>query len=409
MVAPQLVVIADDLTGAADTAGAFAANDLSVILSLSGAEVPAADVLSLSTDCRDAGQGDVRQRVLATLERARQHGEPDHWFHKIDSALRGHPGAEIPLILEAIGRSIAVCVPALPDQGRTVRGGSILIGGEPLHETALGAGKATSSIRSIVSEITSIESVEIGLDDVRAGTDFLASYGQETNPLLVIVDAETDRDLDLIAMQLLRRSDVLPAGSAGLGAAMAGALKLSTRTHPALPRERWSGPVLSVAGSAHAVCARQVEEARKQGVVVVRPAQIESRWTASEVNALRDSLAFHLREGHDTILTTAGLPRSSLDGQVLAGQLAWVAAGPILAGLCGGLVLTGGDIAAAVCLQIDGEYLHIRGEVSAAIPWGILGGGPCSGMPVVTKAGSFGGPDALLDANTRVHLYNSNS
>lgn len=409
MTAPQLVVIADDLTGAADTAGAFATSDLSVILSLSGTEIPAADVLSLSTDCRDAGAGDVRQRVLATLERARSQGEPDHWFQKIDSALRGHPGAEIPLILQEINKSIAVCVPALPDQGRTVRDGSILVNGEPLHKTSLGAEKQTSSIHSIIADVAAIEYVEVGLATLRAGADFLAGYAPARNPLLIIVDAETDDDLDRIAMQLIRRPDVLPVGSAGLGAAIAAGLGLSSHIAPNLPRDAWRGPVLAVVGSAHDASARQVETARENGMSVVRPAQIDARWNANEVNALRDALEKQLRTGKDTILTTSGMPLSSLDGQVLADQLAWVAAGPILAGICGGLVLTGGDIAAAVCSQIDGDYLHIQGEVSPAIPWGILGGGPCSGMPVVTKAGSFGGPEALLAASAQIRLHNSDS
>jgi uncharacterized protein YgbK (DUF1537 family) len=64
-------------------------------------------------------------------------------------------------------------------------------------------------------------------------------------------------------------------------------------------------------------------------------------------------------------------------------------------GIVGGLMLTGGDTAAAVCTRLDAEFLWLRGEVLPAMPWATLGAGPLQDFPIVTKAGSFGGPDAI--------------
>jgi uncharacterized protein YgbK (DUF1537 family) len=42
--------------------------------------------------------------------------------------------------------------------------------------------------------------------------------------------------------------------------------------------------------------------------------------------------------------------------------------------------------------------MRLYGEVDAGMPWGRLIGGPADGLPVVTKAGGFGGDDALVQA-----------
>jgi uncharacterized protein YgbK (DUF1537 family) len=60
------------------------------------------------------------------------------------------------------------------------------------------------------------------------------------------------------------------------------------------------------------------------------------------------------------------------------------------------MVLTGGDVAAAVCARLGARAIWLRGEVEPAIPWGSLDGGAMPGMPIVTKAGSFGRPGTLL-------------
>jgi uncharacterized protein YgbK (DUF1537 family) len=63
--------------------------------------------------------------------------------------------------------------------------------------------------------------------------------------------------------------------------------------------------------------------------------------------------------------------------------------------LAGGLVLTGGDVAASACRALGARTLWLRGEVLSAIPWGTLSGEDIDGLPVVTKAGSFGPPEAI--------------
>ena len=60
------------------------------------------------------------------------------------------------------------------------------------------------------------------------------------------------------------------------------------------------------------------------------------------------------------------------------------------------MVLTGGDVAAAVSRALGASALWLEGEITPGIPRGMLEGGRLHASQVVTKAGSFGDDNALL-------------
>ena len=75
-------------------------------------------------------------------------------------------------------------------------------------------------------------------------------------------------------------------------------------------------------------------------------------------------------------------------------QLRW--SWELLAPLRAPLVLSGGDTASLVCRALDVRAIELCREVAPGIPYGILHGGPFDGLPVATKSGGFGCPDALM-------------
>ena len=66
---PQLVIVADDLTGAADTGACFAGAGFATVIPLSGTTIPDADVVVLSTDSRDMSASDAARAVTAAIAR----------------------------------------------------------------------------------------------------------------------------------------------------------------------------------------------------------------------------------------------------------------------------------------------------------------------------------------------------
>lgn len=122
MTGPRLAIIADDLTGALDSAAPFAAISGGVLVatrpdSLGDALAASPGVVAVSTRSREIGAEAARERVARVLA-----GLPAgvRVFKKIDSRLKGNIAAE----LSAIGGPLLV-LPAIPDFGRIVVDGSV--------------------------------------------------------------------------------------------------------------------------------------------------------------------------------------------------------------------------------------------------------------------------------------------
>jgi uncharacterized protein YgbK (DUF1537 family) len=61
------------------------------------------------------------------------------------------------------------------------------------------------------------------------------------------------------------------------------------------------------------------------------------------------------------------------------------------------MFLSGGDTALAVMERLEVAALRLEREPAGGLGCGVLCGGPLSGIPVFTKAGSFGGPETLVE------------
>ena len=81
---PQLVIVADDLTGAADTGACFAAGGLVTVIRLSDTMVPNADVAIVSTESRDLDGSAAAEAVRSALIAigADQGGARPRWIYK---------------------------------------------------------------------------------------------------------------------------------------------------------------------------------------------------------------------------------------------------------------------------------------------------------------------------------------
>src|ERR1051325_11297817 len=96
----EVVLIADDLTGACDAGAQFAAAGLRTIVPLADEADSDAEVVAFSTESRDIDAGESRRRMRQVAAKMRRFA-PRIIFKKIDSTLRGNTGIEIVAALEA--------------------------------------------------------------------------------------------------------------------------------------------------------------------------------------------------------------------------------------------------------------------------------------------------------------------
>ena len=132
-----MIVIADDITGAAEIAGiAFErGEEVRLICGCDTATLSTDVTTVIATDTRSMGE---EEAAAETKRISAAFGSPEGKevvFKKTDSALRGHVVAELTALMEVTGYERAVYLPANPSKGRVIRNGIYYINNIPIHET----------------------------------------------------------------------------------------------------------------------------------------------------------------------------------------------------------------------------------------------------------------------------------
>lgn len=406
-------ILADDLTGATDTGVQFARVGADVLV-LAGLErLPEKlnrpwDVLVVNSDSRNNTPTEARSRVRTALDYLEREKCP-LMYKKVDSTLRGNLAPELEVVLE--GGARGYLAPAFPLIGRTVEDGCLWVDGVPLHRSEMGGEGRIAVHSSRVADLIgtrlgggagaiSVAQVEQGAAALGRALEELSAEGAP----VVICDATTQEHLGILAEALLPRlRGAVIVGSAGMAREMAARLVTATTDPPAYS-PRTAGALLVVAGSFSSVTKSQAEYlAAQEGVsqVMVDPASLDGACAGRQQASIMAGAVSAARSRSSALLlrvADAGKPeaksfraRSLRLNRFLGETVSRIARHPGLRGI----VLTGGDIAAA-CIAALGAYgVRLGSEVAPGIPQGWLVGGDHDGLPVVTKAGAFGGEDAL--------------
>ncbi|MGD8297178.1 MAG: four-carbon acid sugar kinase family protein, partial [Desulfobacterales bacterium] len=136
-----IVIIADDLTGAADTGVQFCPfYDDTILLSylqLADAVAPTpGSALALYTNSR-ALEMMAAQKRLRSVARGLSELKPFQIYKKMDSCLRGNPGTETEALMDELEYEASFIAPAFPEMGRTTVNGNHLVHGIPVGQTEI--------------------------------------------------------------------------------------------------------------------------------------------------------------------------------------------------------------------------------------------------------------------------------
>jgi len=133
-----MIVIADDITGAAEMAGITFSQGQQVRLvcggSVCGCGTATYGTTVIATDTRSMSEAEAVAEIHRITSAFTHHTSAI--FKKTDSALRGHVVAELSALMEATGYQRAVYLPANPSKGRIIKNGIYYINHVPIHETA---------------------------------------------------------------------------------------------------------------------------------------------------------------------------------------------------------------------------------------------------------------------------------
>jgi D-threonate/D-erythronate kinase len=416
----EWAVIADDLTGAADTgvqflpvcAPVFLVDHRRLDAVALRAAAPAA--LTVFTNSRALPAGDARRAAAAAGRAIRRLG-PARVYKKIDSALRGNIGTELEGVMEALELPLSFIAPAFPDQGRITFDGVHRIHGVPVAEGEMGRDPVSpvtdSSLPRWIGGQAAWPLGHVPLGTIEQGAEAVAREVERLQAggvRHVCFDATAPAHLEFVARLALERfPGALLCGSAGLAQRLVACLRQDHGFEtPGGPPgvALGDGGLLFVCGSASKSLRAQAERlVDRCGLAraALPPDALVGRapWPEAAVAAAAETIGrgdLVLQVSPFDADATGIAPHEVVSG--LARFVEAVARGARTAGM----FLSGGDTALAVMERLEVAAVRLEREPAGGLGCGVLCGGPISGIPVFTKAGSFGGPETLVELYRRL-------
>ncbi|MEK7695293.1 MAG: four-carbon acid sugar kinase family protein, partial [Pseudomonadota bacterium] len=197
------LIIADDLSGAADCAIGFAAHGARAVVTLdvaSSVGIADAEIVAADVDSRRMTPEDATTSNIDAWHRG--DGRHRRLYKKIDSTLRGNWATETVALQPLAG--LAIIAPAFPATGRTTRGGRMFVNGQPLEDTDIWRLEGLSGHADMVALLAArgLATALLPLDVVRAGAPAVLAElraRQADGIAAVVCDAETEQDLVTLA------------------------------------------------------------------------------------------------------------------------------------------------------------------------------------------------------------------
>lgn len=417
-------IIADDLTGANDTALQFKKCIAETKILLNPSIPPEDDsnteVWAISTESRNVSPEIARQKIISTLQNLNTNLNLEHFYKKIDSTIRGNIAVETLAMLEELEYDVAIIIPAFPTENRITVGGYHLSKCVPIGRTEMARDPHSPITESHVPTLfrnqlgenadlvatLDLKTIMNGAGPILVKINELVKQGKK----LIVADAVSLVDIEQIVLAINKSNyKILPAGTASTGKILAkqwleeqDESECEKVTIPKLPR-------LIVSGSATQINATQIEHLEQSYdydnlvFLSLTPQNILEGVTDEIINHIVDNLA---RENtvivHSSKLLENfdGFSDDSLKEELTRPKFASKIT-DYLANLTKRvqerlnilLILLGGETSFKCCNAISATELTMLDEAAPAIAL-------CRdehNQLIITKSGNLGTPKTLID------------
>ncbi|MFQ8432194.1 four-carbon acid sugar kinase family protein [Amaricoccus sp. W119] len=355
----RVLIVADDLTGALDSAVTLAQAGLDCVVARRPADVPEAlalrpEVLSISTASRESTAEAARAAVAAALDAVGT--LPPIVFKKVDSRLKGHVAEEAATLAARTGRTRALVSSAIPAQGRVVTGGQLT-----------GVGVATP--------------IDVAAVMAASGLD------------LDVPEARDDGDLDVALERAGTEAPLLLVGAAGLAAALGRRLapSLAPGLAPGLAQNaaprgepELEGPILLAIGSHDAITQAQVD-------LIANRADVDF---ALAPDGVCPAPAAGAGDVGARVVRLVPADGRAFDPQAAGGRFAAGIAQLVRDGHFRTLLGCGGETADAILGALGAGVFSVEGEILPGVPVSTMLVGKRR-LRLVTKSGGFGNEATL--------------
>lgn len=394
----RLAMLADDVTGGCDAGVQFSQRGAATRVYLESPQEPApfAGVSVLVSHSRDDAPEDAARKVEHACDWIAAAGAK-LCYKKIDSTLKGNLGPELEAIRNKFPDRLILVSPSFPHMERILLDGWLRVrsseGIEPIHLLSLLTEQGVRRLAHI-SQPAGTGPSDTLVERIR--------QAEGSGARVIVIDVVSENHLRAIAEAAIQIvPQPLLVGSAGLAAAWSevlfkagsgadsaagsasepGSLALPVPASSSSAAVSVAGPVVLCIGSTNPVTCQQLQ----------RLSDTQSLLTFNcEQSDPDPALAALARGCHVSV----AIHRGSVEVQSLARLFSAI----VETSPARGLLCSGGDTARLVCAALGVQAIQLGSEILPGLPWGTLVGGPADRLPICTKAGGFGTPEALCKA-----------
>ena len=417
-------IIADDLTGANDTALQFHNQGAKTKILLDTSFTPdrkdVTEVWAISSESRNCTSEEALKRVEQTVKTFADNFSFEYYYKKIDSTVRGHIALETLTMLNILEYDAAIIIPAFPQEGRITVGGYHLLKGIPIGRTEIAIDPHSPILESHIPTLLKSQLPEdkkdiIGVLDLKTVMNGAGPILLKINELikegkkLIVADSTSITDIEQIVLAIKKcDKKLLPAGTAA-GAQVFGKVWLADieteKTNVKIPKL----PKLIVSGTATQITAEQIEKLEQsddyENVNFIPLTEREILCGIDD--ELISRIVTNLKSGVNVCVHTSHLI-ANFDGfsddsdmaeltkekfaSMITDYLAELTK-QVLAEIDVILITLGGETSYKCCTKIESKMLRLVDEVAPAISI-------CSdsnGQWIVTKSGNLGKSKTLID------------
>jgi len=357
----MIIVIADDISGAAEIAGVARRFGLTAQVQRRFSPAERVDIVVVSTNTRDTTE-DVARITLGALARELSDADVLWCYKKVDSVLRGHVCAELEVLMSTLQKPRVILAPANPSKGRTIVGGRYYIDNRPLHETEFARDPQYPVKSSLVTDLLGDSS---GCPVLVSKHD--AYQGCEKG--IIVAEAESQEHLSHWAAKVT--GDTLTAGGSDFFSAVLARWTSATMLKPASEIVRWTGPRLFICGSASDYSREAVRRGQRLGVLVcpmpdllfgqdASPGPLMNRWIEDVLDAVRV-------ERRVVVAVTQPVVTDVQLGCRLSACIATLVESVVAGASLGELILEGGATAEAILARLGWVTLTVVGEYGPGV------------------------------------------
>ena len=417
-------VIADDLTGANDTALQFHLKGANTQILLSDEiellNLKGTQVWAISTESRNVDSNTAYEKVVKIANMFKEKLNPDFLYKKIDSTIRGNIAVEILGILSVFEYDASIIVPAFPAEMRTTVGGYHMLKGIPMERTEMACDPHSpireshlpTLLRTQLPDKYSDIVGQIELKTVMKGAGPILQKIKElidSGKRIIVADAVSTVDIEQIALALNKSdSRILPAGAAAFAQCL-GEYWFSDIENEHIIKTLPSLPKFIVSGSATQITANQIERLENSDEFDnILAVNLDIKTVLSGVSdELTDRVVSNLNLGNTVVVHTSelikdfdGFSDDSFNAELTKANLADVIT-DFLAELTRRvtskteaiLITLGGETSYKCCQAIGAHQLQLVDEVAPAIALSM----DYKAQWIVTKSGNLGGVNTLID------------